>query len=1121
MSEIARKEFEDAHKRQITENDARRIRTRVEEAQRNPTRAGIRWPFELMQNAHDAGPRDSDDLVKIKFTFKNNELVVSHTGKSFTAQDLAALLSGGSNKGLDDDKTTGRFGTGFLATHALSTHVDVCGVMKTETEGHERFHIELDRGGNEEAIAKNIEQANEAIRKAKPLHESCIANIPTASFTYYETDCSVAQKGLDRLEQALPYLYATCDKLGQVRIERPHGTTLFEPVDTTENEIDGFALKLTEVAVSQGETTRQLTALRIGQNTRSGLLVVLEHSDSYQDRVRLPDPVFPKIFVKFPIAGTDFLPFNVVLDGRFAPQQERDGIAMNEPDRCLVSAAMDAFPTLIQHAVEAGWRDAHKLARLAVPERPLSGESGSGELKWWERVVSQIAKATTAKPIIGTEAGLLPALPDDGQKVSFLVPATNKNGQDRIDYDAIYGLASRVTDIRLPAKRIAQDWDEIARQWGKMGLPVSRLGLEELTDWVKKKGQVITDLPIRDNPFKWLADLFHLTANLPDRVNVRPLVNRLMPDQHSKLRSLNDLRIDDGISDEIKDIADAVGIDLRSKLLHNDLIKTLDKSEYKSAKDHIGELLGEPYSESEAIGEIFAKLDDRLPDDKTFDEETNLPALHASARLAIYLFGKDKDNVQSLRKCPLLTADDTVVRLTNRQILAPVKHWPSSAQPYDSLYVKNSILSSRYFDDNELRTVLQPLIRANLVIPAPLYKAPRPLIDDANLLKVMTPDRIETEGLTVRNQSFGQIAFLATELVNRCGYDKCLAKFLLKFVLNVAAKEDQGWRESHVVNGNRSGEQEQLTLFKAIWPFELKVRSWVPVPIEEEGRERFAPTPANEAHLRELLEPDWLQNNPHAIDLLHRVFGFKRLALMIENLEPDVESNLVKLLQEPDAMKSAVENLDAIKAIAENPEVMSLISEVEPDEIQKLSEEFKKQKQQARMREDNRNFGHAVQGVLAEAIESYGFVPKLVDRGFDYEVSLDDAPFSFDVGSGSYFLEVKATTTGEVRLTPLQAKTASDYPDRFVLCVIDLREPGIPESWEFFDVKPFAKIVTNIGKDISKVYKGVDGFTSVDGLVRLRNEQQLRYGVSAKLWEKGISIDEWIKSLRTKASQGN
>ena len=40
---------------------------------------------------------------------------------------------------------------------------------------------------------------------------------------------------------------------------------------------------------------------------------------------------------------------------------------------------------------------------------------------------------------------------------------------------------------------------------------------------------------------------------------------------------------------------------------------------------------------------------------------------------------------------------------------------------------------------------------------------------------------------------------------------------------------------------------------------------------------------------------------------------------------------------------------------------------------------------------------------------------------------------------GPYLLEVKATTTGQARLTPLQAETASKKPDDYLLCVVDLR----------------------------------------------------------------------------------
>ena len=108
-------------------------------------------------------------------------------------------------------------------------------------------------------------------------------------------------------------------------------------------------------------------------------------------------------------------------------------------------------------------------------------------------------------------------------------------------------------------------------------------------------------------------------------------------------------------------------------------------------------------------------------------------------------------------------------------------------------------------------------------------------------------------GVTVRDQNFGQIAFLATDLVQRCGQDKDRAKRLLDFVLNVAASEDRSWRESKDVAGSRSGDRIRVCLSAAMWPFELKVRSWIPV--ERPDEDGIAPMPASESNLRDILDP--------------------------------------------------------------------------------------------------------------------------------------------------------------------------------------------------------------------------------------------------------------------------
>ena len=114
MTEEAYDLFGRALSEQHARNEARRIRTRVHEARGNPHPASIRWPFELLQNALDSGPRSGSQLIAVYLHCEELRLIFEHNGAPFTSEDLAALLSGGSSKEFELEVTTGRFGTGFL-----------------------------------------------------------------------------------------------------------------------------------------------------------------------------------------------------------------------------------------------------------------------------------------------------------------------------------------------------------------------------------------------------------------------------------------------------------------------------------------------------------------------------------------------------------------------------------------------------------------------------------------------------------------------------------------------------------------------------------------------------------------------------------------------------------------------------------------------------------------------------------------------------------------------------------------------------------------------------------------------------------------------------------------------
>ena len=1132
MSRLARKEFDNARLRQTAQSDARRIRERVDAAQQNPARAGIRWPFELIQNAHDAGPRDGDERMDVHFKLWDDRLVVAHTGKSFLAQELAALLQGGSSKDLDSEETTGRFGTGFLVTHAVSTRVDVDGVLATQ-EGSEAFQIRLSRDGDVNSIVTNIELANESLENAEAADSVWLAANPTASFTYHNPNGEIVRRGLDRLEKTLPYLYATCGKLGRVQIDQYGERKCFEPKDVTSWNQGTFAVKETEVSIETSLGSTYMTAVRIRREEgQSALLVVLEHCDSNIRKVLSPSEGFPKVFVTFPIAGTDYLPFNVVLDGRFAPAQERDGIAMHDLDKALIDGALSAFPALVQHAVETDWGDAHKLANFGVPSRPLSGERESGELQWWKDTIARVARETASKPIVRTDTGLLPALRDGkGQAVTFLVSSIRARATKSIDYDAFHEVASALAELKLPRKDIAESWEETARQWHDVGVTVERLGLKELTDWLKAKCDSVNELPIDGDRYLWLARLFLLASKLNDQ-NVRDMVNGLLPNQNGLFVDTKEdcLYRDGGVPEGIKAIASEIGEDLRSQLLHPAFAEALKSSDYGPANDLASELLdsldGNEYTEAKAIDTVIKLLAELLPDDTPFEEETGLAALRASARLGAYLV--ENDDVQRVRRCPLLTASERIVHLSpNQQVLAPVRHWPVSAQPYDRLYTENRILSNRYSVDEGVGGTLDKLIAAGVVIAGPLFEGRRAELADINLLREMSTGEKDTEGVVVRDTPFGQIAFLATDLVQRCGQEPKLAKLLLRFVLTVAAREDHSWRKSESVPGFRSGERVDLTLCGAVWPFELKIRSWIPVePPDTDG---IVPMPADESNLRSILDLSWLSGNRDGVDLLHQVFGFRELTLMLDSLDTEIESDLVELLQDPELIRTAAGNPEAVKFASDLgakdislDSVREFVEDLEEDET--LGEHLANRREQRRRGQENKNLGATVETLVKENLEQAGFSVCDTGVGSDFEIIADFgdlANLELTRGTETWLVEVKATRDQRVSMTGTQARTAVKEGERFLLCVVPV-EP-VMNSTEVDEVRINMRFVAGIGGRVSDLCNHLGEFEELraDITAEMSSGVQLeitpgppRVWVSRSVWEKdGFPLEDLAKRL--------
>jgi len=1105
MSKAARKEYDEARDRQLTKNEARRIRTKVSDAQNNPTQASGRWPFELLQNAHDPGPRPGNDTIKFQIGFEGSTVTITHNGKPFASQDLAALLSGGSNKGYDDKDTTGRFGTGFLVTHALSTKLQLSGLLQTG-EGHERFEVNLDRSGDEDAIVEDINRSKEALTEAERVRH--LSDYATAVFVYRLDDqgVEVAKSGIRQFIDALPYIFSTCPNLGTVTVEDGSVRRIWQADDETVKAVSNTNLRERKIDYQGPEGSRSIRSFSLSsKDASSSILLILRQSEGGWE-VKIPPEKMPRIFVQFPISGTESLPMNVLLNGDFEPSQERSAIQFNK-SREELSDALKSLPSLISYGQDKSWKGIHRLAYIRKPEQPIGSDNADREISWWTDQLGHVATKMAKLPIVETKEGLLPATADSTEATAYFVyPRYSAESSDTFDIDEIYPLASDVKGLAIVQRNRISDWAKTADGWKTLGVDTSRIGVKELADRVRETASSLNAVGVHGDPRTWLVSFVRLLKHLVDEHNVKSVLQGLIPDQNGQLKSLVDLAPDQGVPESLKDIAELLDYDVRSELIDLGFQRAVSESNERVSSTLL-ESAKDPLTPARLVDRCLKKLTTRLPDGGS-NKDVDRSGAVASARLIHFLNRKDA-NVQNaeekIQRCPVLTADGTVARLgPKRKIMSPVGKWHEAAQPYSRVYSPRQILNPFYVEQGgDVIRAVDDLIGLGFAYADPIFSGKRGEVK-GTLLERLAHENADTKNIIVRNESFSQIALLP-QLFSRCRESEELARTLVGLVIDYVASHDSRWKEWKQVAGYRNREEVELKVRDAVWPAELLARPWIPVPVE--GEETVVP--ASEANLKSMLKSEWLRDNPDAVTLLHEVFGISRLELQLLAIEDPSERERME-----DRMALLAEKgMDAVGALVDE----------DPDLVEDLLEEIKQKRRRDRARAQNRRFGLAVQDAVQDYLEQRGLEVSVVDCGYDFdvavsdEINLEDGTHHLRVGE-SVYLEVKATTGDEVRLTPTQASTASKAPDRFVLCVVDLR--GVPHDrvesdWSPEAIASRACLVPRIGQEVRTTWEYVDYFTHPDNSsIRITRETELRYIVPSEIWEEGIGIQKWANELR-------
>jgi hypothetical protein len=1098
MSDTALEEYKRAREAQLTRNEVRRIQTRVKEARSENSGADVRWPFELTQNALDAGMRTGRSDVSIDITFDGTRLTYAHDGQPFTIQDLAALLSGGSNKEFESEQTTGRFGTGFLVTHVLSAQIDIDGILLSEGR-QEQFALHLDRSGDEDQIFANTIESYEAIRGA---HRVDSPETSTAKFSYVTDNPAAARAGIRAYSVTALYLYGTCESLGQIQISDDHGNrTVWRPTRrcVVDRSVATVADRTVWVEANAGPP-REYRVLRfVSKTTPAAILIFVLKKVGDEWTFDVPPTELPRMFFKFPIRGGDFLPIDFVIDGHFDVSQERDRVLMRESDRLQIAAALAMLPDAVQWAKQLGCSGTHRMARVAMPLRSFNLELSESDRKWWGSTLTAVATALAAMPIVRTAGGDLPAIAvaeDQSTHADFVLPRVDLESQDELPLERVWRLATWTDDADPPVAELAEEWSNIAGAWATLAVTPSMVTLSELADKARRRGPKLADLAVKVSPREWLSEYFDLVGQVADKHNWSAAMRSLIPNQNEVLRSPSDsLFRDGGIPAPLKDLSRSLGKDTRDALVDLELLQM-----GQGVQPHAAKLLEMAVpavlTEDSVLKTCLAELDARLPSGKAIPEQAH-ELRSGSVRFLQYLWDTRGDaGAELAQQCPVITGDNTASRWDHqKRIMAPASTWNANAQEFSAVYAPARILSEEYVLEGDQKLV-DALVRWGMAFPDPLtVDKPREL-KEARLAAISVAG--STDGVSVSEQQFSQVALLPTEVIQRCAADPNLAQQLLGLVLKHIAPQDASWRVKKPIIGHRGTDEVELELILALWLADLKTKAWVPVA-GEDGIEQVM---AHAGNLGPLLKREWLIENDAAIELLTTWFGFNILELRLLSMTENDESRA---------------RLEAV--------VAKVVQAVGADaaEYESLATEILERRKRAEEKERNRRFGLAVQGAIEKCLRERGLDLDLIDDGYDYDIFIEGIP-ALETGTqhfrlGDYLLEVKATTSGEVRLTPNQARTAADERTRFVLCVVDLRGIGLDRvagDWNPADVEPLAHFVTGLGNLTAQTCSLVD--LAKEETIGIRNDIALRYGISIPLWEAGISLDEWVNLLVARTS---
>ena len=535
-----------------------------------------RWIWELIQNAKDSIVQDqSRETVDIKVIVKDDSIIFKHNGSPFTAEAQMGLLYKYSGKKGNDSESTGRFGTGFLTTHALSKIVSIEGDLYTDDNKTNLcgFSATMYRNGiNAQELLDGVKKMRESMLYTKELNT-------WTTYTYHlETDENkkALQLGLENFIANITQVMLFCKELATVELDnngvitkiiRNQVQQLSNDIYISEFEISGnephkrkyLHKKLSKLS---DELSKRFKKER---NLRLMIAIEIDRENNLVDNTNSPSH-----FCVLPLVGSEkhIMPF-YLNSPDFEPDSERESLLLDGSDdweehselgtiitvrginRLILKESIELYETLVSYLSE---NDYHKLFLSAKGLKRTPDFEKNFNKDWFEKeIILPYREVLKKYAIVETESGKQKLFNDDNTP-NIIIPQGNKEVRQQI-----YALATEILVNRLPLEKYADNWTYLA--WSDCGL----FGINDLCEFVANK-QNVSNLP----NYEWL-NKFLTFIKLTDETLLKKYA--LVPNSKGDLISLEEQDFAEGVglTEFMLDTLLSLGLDLKPKLLSNNI----------------------------------------------------------------------------------------------------------------------------------------------------------------------------------------------------------------------------------------------------------------------------------------------------------------------------------------------------------------------------------------------------------------------------------------------------------------------------------------------------------------------------------------------------------------------